>query len=59
MDESESSYEGELASIFVLAQDKTGAAVFIFNPAPPPMNFDIAAGNTAISTGMDLDARSP
>ena len=54
VDESESSYEGELASIFVLAQDKTGSAVFIFNPAPPPMNFDIAAGNTAISTGMDL-----
>ncbi len=53
-DEVDPAYEGELAPIFALGQDDTGKSVALTNPAPPPMTFDMAAGDAAAITGMDL-----
>ena len=54
IDEVDPAYEGELAPIFALGQDDTGTSVVLTNPAPPPMTFDVAAGDAAAITGMDL-----
>jgi signal transduction histidine kinase len=54
LDEIDPAYQGELAPIFALGMDDSGKTVALTNPAPPPMKFDVAAGNAATVKGMDL-----
>jgi len=47
-------YEGELTSIFIMPLDETGRLIFNPNPYALPMNPDLNALQSALTTGHDL-----
>ena len=50
----QSVYEGELTSIFIMPLDETGRLIFNPNPYALPMNPDLNAVQSALTTGHDL-----